>query len=71
MSIASGVAGTVGVAGRLLGHPVVQVAIMAAPLLMTPQVKAVAREAALESAYRAGLLARRLIKGAGREVPLR
>jgi hypothetical protein len=61
----------VGVAGRLLGHPVVQVAIMAAPLLMTPQVKAAAREAALESAYRAGVLARRIIKGPGGEAPVR
>jgi hypothetical protein len=64
MSIASRVIGTVGVAGRLVRHPAVQVAIAIAPLLITPQVRAAARDAALESAYRAGVLARRIVRGA-------
>lgn len=63
MSIASRVIGTVGVARRVIAHPAVQVAIAVAPLLVTPQVRSAARDVALESAYRAGVLARRIVRG--------
>lgn len=41
-------------------HPMVRAGIRAAPLLVTPAMRQQASEAALNAAYRAGALARRL-----------
>jgi hypothetical protein len=48
-------------ARTVVAHPVVRAGIAAAPLLLTPQVKAAAREATLKSAYKAGTLARKVV----------
>jgi hypothetical protein len=42
-------------------HPVVQAGIKAAPLLITPRMRELAAEAALDTAYKAGQLARRIV----------
>ena len=49
-------------ARTVIGHPVVQAGIAMAPLLLTPQVKAAAREATLSGAYKAGTLARKVLE---------
>jgi hypothetical protein len=51
----------VGVAATLARHPVVRAGIKAAPLLITPKMRADAAEAVLATAYKAGATARRLI----------
>jgi hypothetical protein len=43
-------------------HPMVRAAVRAAPLLVTPKMRAQAADATLEAAFRAGVLARRLVK---------
>jgi len=48
-------------ARTVIGHPVVQAGIAVAPLLLTPQVRAVAREATLNTAYQAGVVARKVV----------
>lgn len=50
-----------GVAATLVRHPVVRAGIKAAPLLITPKMRADAAEAVLSTAYRAGVAARRLV----------
>ncbi len=49
-------------ARTLARSPVVRAGIAAAPLLLTPQVKAKARDAALSTAYKAGVVARKILK---------
>jgi hypothetical protein len=49
-----------GVAIAVSRHPIVRSAIKAAPLLITPKMRAVATEATLETAFRAGMLARKV-----------
>ena len=49
------------VAVTIARHPVVRAGLRAMPLLITPQMKARAQEAALDAAYRAGSVARKLV----------
>jgi hypothetical protein len=51
----------VGVAVAVSRHPAVRAGIKAAPLLVTPGMKSAAADAALSTAYKAGVLARRLV----------
>ena len=48
-------------ARTVIGHPVVQAGIAAAPLLLTPQAKEAARKATLDTAYKAGVVARKVV----------
>lgn len=48
-------------ARTVVAHPMVRAGIAAAPLLLTPQVKAAARDATLNGAYKAGQLARKIV----------
>lgn len=50
-----------GVAIAVARHPAVRAAMRAAPLLVTPKMRDMAQEAALETAFRAGALARKVI----------
>lgn len=52
----------VGVAATLARHPAVRAGIRAAPLLITPQMRERATEVALSTAYRAGVVARKLAR---------
>jgi hypothetical protein len=52
----------VGVAATLARHPAVRAGIRAAPLLITPRMREQAAEAALSTAYRAGVVARKLVR---------
>jgi hypothetical protein len=49
------------VAVSVARHPVVRAAVRAAPLLITPAMKEMASDAALNAAYRAGMAARRIV----------
>jgi len=53
-------------ARTVVAHPMVRAGIAAAPLLLTPKVKEAAREATLNGAYKAGVLARKLVDSAKR-----
>ncbi|RYE09054.1 MAG: hypothetical protein EOP22_10675 [Hyphomicrobiales bacterium] len=52
----------IGVAVTVVRHPVVRAAVKAAPHLVTPQLRQKAADATLDTAYRAGVLARKLMK---------
>ncbi len=54
------------IARTVARHPAVQAGIALAPVLLTPAVKAKARDAALTTAYGAGVLARKLVNGTRR-----
>jgi hypothetical protein len=43
-------------------HPAVRSAVKAAPLLITPRMREMAQEATLETAFRAGVLVRRIVR---------
>ena len=43
-------------------HPAVRAAVKAAPLLVTPKMRAMAADATLETAFRAGVLARKIVR---------
>jgi hypothetical protein len=43
-------------------HPMVRAAVRAAPHLVTPRMRAMAADATLEAAFRAGVLARKIVK---------
>jgi hypothetical protein len=49
-------------ARTVVGHPLVQAGIAMAPLMLSPRVRAVARDAALEGAWRAGYAARQVVE---------
>ena len=51
----------IGVAIAVARHPAVRAAVRAAPLLVTPRMRSVDQEAALETAFRAGALARKVV----------
>ena len=51
----------VGIAVTVSRHPLVRAGIKAAPHLMTPAMREAAAGAALDAAYRAGVLARRIV----------
>ena len=53
-------------ARTMIAHPMVRAGIAAAPLLLTPKVKAAAKDATLNTAYKAGQLARKIIDSAKR-----
>ena len=53
-------------ARTVIGHPVFQAGLAVAPLLLTPQVRAVAREATLSTAYKAGVAARKVVEATRR-----
>jgi hypothetical protein len=52
----------IGVAMTVARHPMVRAAVRAAPLLITPKMRAAASNATLETAFRAGVLARKIVK---------
>ncbi|MEQ1900897.1 MAG: hypothetical protein ABL866_09200 [Devosia sp.] len=43
-------------------HPAVRATLRAAPLLVTPKMRAAAADATLEAAFRAGVLARKITR---------
>ena len=51
----------IGVAIAVARHPVVRTAIKAAPLLITPRMREMATDATLETAFRAGVVARKIV----------
>ena len=52
----------IGVAMAVARHPMVRAALRAAPRLMTPQMRAKAADATLDAAFRAGAMARKIVK---------
>ena len=52
----------IGVAMAVARHPMVRAAVRAAPRLMTPQMRAKAADATLDAAFRAGAMARKIVK---------
>jgi len=51
----------IGVAVAVARHPVVRAAVRAAPLLVTPRMRAMAVDATLDAAFRAGAIARKVV----------
>ena len=51
-----------GVAFTVARHPAVRAAVRAAPILITPRMRAAATEATLETAFRAGAIARKIAR---------
>ena len=52
----------IGVAVTVARHPAVRAAVKAAPLLVTPKMRAMATDATLETAFRARVLARKIVR---------
>ena len=52
----------IGVAMTVARHPAVRAAVRSAPLLVTPKMREAATEATLDAAFRAGKLARKIVK---------
>ena len=52
----------IGVAISVARHPAVRAAVRSAPLLITPKMREAAAEATLETAFRAGVLARKIAR---------
>jgi hypothetical protein len=52
----------IGVAISVARHPVVRAAVRSAPLLITPKMREAATEATLETAFRVGVLARKIVR---------
>jgi len=52
----------IGVAVTVVRHPAVRAAVRAAPLLVTPKLRAAAAEATLDAAFRAGVVARKIVR---------
>ena len=51
----------VGVAIAAARHPTVRAVVRSAPLLITPKMREAATEATLETAFRAGVIARKIV----------
>lgn len=51
----------IGIGFAISRHPAVRASIKAAPLLVTPRMRMLARERALDTAYNAGVVARRIV----------
>jgi hypothetical protein len=66
MSIIRSAVTAAALARTVIAHPVVRAGIAAAPLLLTPKVKAAAKDATLNTAYKAGQLARKIVDSAKR-----
>ena len=62
MSVFRAAVTAAGVAVTLARHPAVRAGMRAAPLLITPRMRQRAAEAALSSAYQAGVVARKLMR---------
>lgn len=62
MSVFRAAVTAAGVAVTLARHPAVRAGMRAAPLLITPRMRQQAAEAALSSAYQAGVVARKLVR---------
>ena len=56
--------GAASMARTLVMHPAGQAGIALAPVLLSPAVRAMARDATLSTAYGAGQLARKIVDGA-------
>ncbi|MEO8758294.1 MAG: hypothetical protein ABI398_11165 [Devosia sp.] len=52
----------IGVAVAVARHPIVRAAVRAAPLLVTPRMREMAAEATLDTAFRAGAIARKIVR---------
>ena len=52
----------IGVAATVARHPAVRAGLRAAPLLITPRMRQLATDATLDAAYKAGVVARKVIK---------
>ncbi len=52
----------IGVTIAVARHPMVRAAVKAAPLLITPRMREAAQEATLETAFRAGVVARKIAR---------
>jgi hypothetical protein len=52
----------VGVAIAVARHPTVHAAVRSAPLLITPRMRQAATEATLDTAFRAGMIARKIVR---------
>ncbi len=61
MSVLGRALGAAFAARTVLGHPVVQVGLAVAPLLLSPQVRSAARDITLKGAYKAGVAARKIV----------
>jgi hypothetical protein len=61
MSAIRTAATVIGVAMTVARHPVVRAAVRAAPRLVTPKMRAAATDATLDAAYKAGVLARKIV----------
>lgn len=62
MSVFRAAVTAAGVAVTLARHPAVRAGMRAVPLLITPRMRQQAAEAALSSAYQAGVVARKLVR---------
>lgn len=62
MSALRAAAAFIGVAVTLARHPVVRAGLRAAPLLITPGMKEAVEKSARAAAFKAGVLAGRLVK---------
>lgn len=62
MSPIRAAATVIGVAITVARHPVVRAAVRAAPLLITPRMREMAADATLETAFRAGAVARKIVR---------
>lgn len=61
MSILTRALSAVAIARGVALHPAVQAGLAVAPLLLTPQVRAAAKEVTLTGAYKAGVATRRVV----------
>ncbi len=61
MSILTRVVATAVLARTIVGHPAIQAGLAVAPLLLTPEVRARARDVVLSTAYGAGTVARKVV----------
>ena len=52
----------IGVAITVARHPMVRAAIKAAPLLITPRMREMVADATLDTAFRAGVVARKIVR---------
>lgn len=62
MSYIRTAAAVIGIAVAAARHPVVRAAIRSAPHLVTPRMREAARDVTLDTAFRAGVLARKIVR---------
>lgn len=62
MSVIRTTVTVIGVAMAVARHPMVRAAVRSAPLLMTPRMREMAADAALDAAFQAGVVARKIVK---------